>query len=237
MTQTQAQQLLDHIVGQIFGYKNPLTLDQFIEKFTFDISLPQQVTDSTDNTPTWSRSANPSRFMKMQNARNKEIGGASLSTDHLRPARPLNTIEDVMAAWNEINYTVTERIEDSVNVAQSDNIKLSENIYRSQDIRASKNVLFSDGVAGCENIAACQRGADSTFCIRMEDSIQCSNSFSISWSARITNCFFMHDAGDMQDSMFCTNIKGKKFCIANMQYDEAEYKKIRDIVARWILTS
>jgi len=41
----------------------------------------------------------------------------------------------------------------------------------------------------------------------------------------------------MQDSLFCTNIKGKRFCIANMQYDEAEYRQIRDIVARWVLTS
>jgi hypothetical protein len=41
----------------------------------------------------------------------------------------------------------------------------------------------------------------------------------------------------MQDSMFCTNMKGGRFCIANMQFDEAEYRRLRDEVVRWILTS
>jgi len=46
----------------------------------------------------------------------------------------------------------------------------------------------------------------------------------------------MHDTGDMQDSMFCTNLKGKQFCIANMQFEEAEYRQLKDQVVRWILT-
>jgi len=237
MTTTEAQTLLDKIVGQVFGYQNPLTLEQFMQKFTFDIRLPQPVTDSTDGTMTWAQSTNPTRFVKMHNARGLVVGDAGPNTDFLRSARPLNTIEDIMAAWNEINFTTTERYKDSLNVSESDNIYYSENVYRSQDIRKSKNILYSDGVSGCEFVVASQRSGDSTFCIRIEDSGNCTNSFNVSWSGNITNCFFMHDTGDMQDSMFCTNIKGKRFCIANMQYEEAEYKRIREIVARWILTA
>jgi hypothetical protein len=237
MTTREAQQLLDTIIGQIFGYKNPLTLQEFMQKFTFDIRLPQQVSDSIDGSITWSQSTNPTRFVKMENARGLEIGGASEKTDYLRPKRDLNSVEEVLAAWNEINLTTTEKYKDSLNVSESDVIQYSENIYRSQDIRNCKNVLFSDGLGNSEFMAACQRSGDSTFCIRLEDSGECTNSFSVSWSGKITNCFFMHDTGDMEDSMFCTNIKGKRFCIANMQYEEAEYKKIKDQVARWILTA
>ena len=236
MTATEAQKLLDKIVAQVFGYQNPLSLEQFMQKFTFDIRLPQPVTDSTDNSTTWAQSTNPTRFVKLKNARGLELGGASAKTDFLRPKRPLDSIEDILSAWNEINLTTTERYKDSLNVAESDNIYFSENIYRSQDIHKSKNVLFSDGLNGCEFVAAGQRSGNSTFCIRLEDSGNCTNSFNISWSGNITNCFFMHDTGDMQDSMFCTNIKGRRFCIANMQYEEDEYKRIKDIVARWILT-
>jgi hypothetical protein len=221
MTTAAAQKLLDKIVGQIFGYQNPLTLEQFMQKFTFDIRLPQPVIDSTDGTQTWAQSTNPARFVKLKNARSIELGGASAKTDYLRPKRPLNSIEDILAAWNEINLTTTERYKDSLNISESDNIYYSENVYRSQDIHKSKNILFSDGVNGCEFVAAGQRSGNSN----------------ISWSGNITNCFFMHDTGDMQDSMFCTNIKGKRFCIANMQYEEAEYNQIKDIVARWILTN
>ena len=237
MTATAAQQLLDKIIGQVFGYQNPLSLDQFMQKFTFDIRLPQPVTDITDGSTTWAQSTNPTRFVKLKNARGLEMGGASPKTDNLRPKRPLKSIEDIMTAWNEINLTTTERYKDSLNVSESDNIYYSENIYRSQDIHKSKNILFSDGVNGSEFIAAGQRSADSTFCVRIEDSGNCTNSFNISWSGNITNCFFMHDTGDMQDSMFCTNMKGKRFCIANMQYEETEYNQIKDIIVRWILTS
>lgn len=237
MTTTEAQHMLDKIISQIFGYKNPLTLEQFAQKFTFDIRLPQQVTDITDGSITWAQSTNPTRFVKQENARGLELAGASKDTDYLRPARKLTGIEDILSAWNEINLTTTERQVDSLNILESDNIQLSENVYRSQDIRNSKNILFSDGVNNSEYMAASQRSGSSTFCIRLEDSGECTNCFNVSWSGHLTNCFFMHDTGDMEDSMFCTNIKGKRYCIANMQYDEAEYKRIKEIVLRWILTS
>ncbi len=237
MTTTQAQQLLDKVVGQVLGYQNPLSLEQFMQKFTFDIRLPQQVNDSFDTSVTWAQSTNPTRFVKLDNARGLEIAGASAKTDYLRPTRKLEGIQDIMSAWNEINFTTTERYKDSINVSESDNIYYSENIYRSQDIHKSKNVMLSDGVNDSEFIVAGQRSGDSTFCIRIEDSGNCTNCFNVSWSGNLTNCLFMHDTGDMQDSMFCTNIKGKRFCIANMQYEEADYKKLRDMVVRWVLTS
>lgn len=237
MTPEQAQALLDKIIGQVFGYKNPLSLEQFMQKFAFDIRLPQPVTDALDGSQTWAQSTNPTKFVKLENARGLEIAGASEATDYLRPKQQFNSVEDILAAWNEINLTTTERYKDSLNVSESDNIYYSENVYRSQDIRTSKNILFSDGLGGCEFIAGGQRSGDSTFCIRLEDSGECSNCFSVSWCGRLTNCFFMHDAGDMQDSMFCTNIKGKQFCIANMQFEEAEYRRLKDMVVRWILTN
>jgi len=237
MSSAEAQALLDKIIGQVFGYQNPLSLEQFMQKFTFDIRLPQPVIDSIDGSTTWAQSTNPTRFVNLKNARGLEIAGASAKTDYLRPKRPLNSVEDVMAAWNEINLTTTERYKESLNTSESDNIYSSENVYRSQDIHNSKNILFSDGVNGSEFVVAGQRSGDSIFCIRIEDSGNCTNCFNVSWSGNLTNCFFMHDTGDMQDSMFCTNIKGKQFCVANMQYTEAEYNKIKDIVLRWILTA
>lgn len=41
MDKKQAQLILDKIVGQIFGYKNPYDLDSFQSKFAFDIILPK----------------------------------------------------------------------------------------------------------------------------------------------------------------------------------------------------
>ena len=237
MTHNEAQKLLDKIIGQIFGYQDPPTLEQFMNKYTFDNRLPQQVIDSTDGTTTWAQSVNPTRFIKLDNARAAENDAKpGESASYLRPAQPLNNIQDILTAWNEINLTTTERIKDSINCSESDNIYGSENVFRSQDIRQSRNIMFCDGATNCEFMVASQRSGDSTFSIRLDDSGDCTNCFNVSWCGKMTNCLFMHDCGDMQDSMFCTNISGERFCIANMQYSEEEYRKLRDQVVRWILS-
>lgn len=232
MNTEEAKVILDKIVGQVFGYQNPLSLEQFMEKFAFDIRLPQKVYDSTDNTPTWAASTNPTRFMKMENARNNETS----ATEGLYAKQPINNLQELLEKWNSINYTTTERQIDSLNVAESDDIIRSENVFRSSGIQRSKNVLFSEDVHDSEFIACGQRAGSNTFCVRIQDSGECSNSFEVSWSSRITNCLFIHDASDMQDSMFCTNIKGKRFCVANMQFEEAEYMRLRQQVVQWILS-
>jgi hypothetical protein len=170
--------------------------------------------------------------MKMENARNNE----AQSTEGLYAKEPINNLQELLAKWNSINYTTTEREIDSLNVAESDDIIKSENVFRSSGIQRSKNVIFSDEVYDSEFIVGGQRAGSNNFCIRIQDSGECANSFEVSWSTRIVNCMFIHDAADMQDSMFCTNIKGKRFCIANMQFEEAEYMKLREQVVQWILT-
>lgn len=232
MNAQEAKVIIDKIVGQVFGYQNPLSLEKFMQKFAFDVRLPQQVFDSTDNSVTWAQSTNPTKFMTMKNARSTEQDGS----DGIRPARPLQTLHDVLDAWNEINYTTTERQMESLNVAESDSIDNSQNVFRSQDIRRSKNVVFCDGVGDSEFVAASQRSGTIAYGIRVEDSGEVSNSFGVSWSGKVTNSFFIHDCADMQDSMFCTNMRGGRFCIANMQYEEAEYMRIRQDVIRWILS-
>ena len=62
MDATQAKEILDKIIGQIFGYQNPLTLEQAMTKFAFDLRLPQQVYDGTTNESTWASSINPTRL-------------------------------------------------------------------------------------------------------------------------------------------------------------------------------
>jgi hypothetical protein len=227
-----AKEIADKIIGQIFGYQNPFTLEEFMQKFAFDVSLPQQVFDSTDNKPTWAQSTNPTKFITLDNSWEKPEGY------WLKDKRPITSMQDILTAWNEINFTTTERQIDSTNVAESDNVYFFDRIYRSQDISGCRNILFSDSLqAGCEYVAASQRSNSSTFCLRLEDSKECSNSFGVSWSNKIVNSFFIHDAANMQDCMFCSHMNSKQYCIANMQFTKEEYEKIKAMILQWILTS
>jgi hypothetical protein len=227
-----AKQILDKIVGQIFGFQNPYTLEQFSQKYAFDVRLPSQVTDITTGQPTWASSTNSSKFVTMENSRKM-----TEATEGLIPTRQLTDIQSILDAWNQTNFMSTERQIESLNVAESDGITGSENVYRSQDINNSKNVLFTDGGFNNEFMAACQRTNTSNFCIRTDDSRNCSLSFSVVWSNKVTRSMFINDCFDVTDCMFCTNMAGKQYCVANMQYDEAEYKRLHDMVVRWVLTN
>src|SRR5579859_3855527 len=133
-----AKSIIDKIVGQVFGYQNPLTLEQFLAKFAFDIKLPQQVYDATTNLPTWASSTNPAKFIRFGHA--IELPEGSFD----RPKRPINSMEDILSYWSETNIMAAERYLDSLNVAESDDITSSENVYHSQNIQISKNIVFTD---------------------------------------------------------------------------------------------
>ena len=231
MTSIQAQTVIDEIIGHIFGFKNPYTLDQFRQKFAFDVNLPSQVIDATTGQITWAQSSNPNKFIKMDNAYKMFE-----PNDGLQPLQKLTSIEDILGAWSKVNLTASERQIESINVAESDNIYNCENVFACQDSHDSKNIVFCDAANQSEFVAASQRSHTLAYTLRAEDSHSTSNSFAVSWSGNITNSFFIHDCKDISDSMFCSHITNKRFCIANMQYEEAEYMRLRDIVVRWILT-
>lgn len=232
MNATEAKEILDKVVGAVFGYQNPLSLEEAMQKFAFDLNLPQQVYDSTTNEPTWANSVNPSRYMTLENMRAKNS-----ETEWMLPKRQLSSIEDILTAWSETNYTTTDRQIDSLNVAESDSIMNSENVYRSALIRRCKNVLFSRGCVDSEYIVAGSESQTASFSIRVEDSQLVSNSFNVVWSAKVSNSFFIQDCYDVSDCMFCSHIAGKQYCIANIQFTKEEYERLKLEVIKWIFTS
>jgi len=230
MDATKAQTILNKIVKQIFGYDNPLDLEQFKEKFAFDVRLPKAVTDIQDNRVTWTSTTNPEKYTKFENLTVNDT-----ETEGILAKQAIDTIDDVIGFWEKVNVRATERKIDSTNIAESDGVVECVNIYHSQDIGTSSNILFSDGMSDCEFLAASQRCRLSSFCIRLEDSIESSNSFGISCCSKIVRSFMMHSCYDMQDSMFCTGLTGRRYCIANMQFEKDEYLKIKEMVLQWIL--
>lgn len=232
MDKAVAKQALDKIIKQVFGVDNPLTLEQAVKKFTFDIHLPNKVKDYTDGSETWSASASATRFVKMENARNNEAS----PTKGLYASQPIKDLKDILEKWEAINAVTAEFVIDGINVAESDMVEESENVFHSRDIFRSKDIYYSDCIMDSEFIFASQSASHNTFCIRAEDSNRCANSFGVTRSGGLTDCLFMHDCGDMQDSMFCSNISGYRFCIANMQFEEAEYRRLRKQVVEWLLT-
>lgn len=227
-----AQKILDYVVGQVFGYQNPFTLDHAVAKFAFDVRLPQQVYDAQTGEPTWAASMSDNRYLKPSSVE-KQMS----EDDGLRLPRTFGDLNDVVSAWNEINYAMSERQIGSTNILESDGVYHSNYVYRSVDIRKSNNILLSDGVDACENIVAGQTSRTSKDSIRIEDSKHVERSFNVTWSNKITNSMFIRDCYDLDECLFCTHLTGKRFCVANVQLEEAEYRRIKQLVIRWVLTS
>jgi len=232
MDNVVAKRLLDNIVGNIFGYQNPLSLEQAMTKFAFDVRLPQQVYDEIDKQPSWAASMGQQRYITRKNVEKR------LSVNEgMQAKQDLSTIEHILTAWNKINLSMSERQMASKNVAESDGIYSSEGVYRSINIRKSKNILFSDGLESCQSVVAGQTSKSCKDSIRVEDSKHVENSFSVIWSNKITSSMFIQDCYDLYECLFCTHLASRKFCVANIQLEESEYRRVKDLVARWVLSS
>lgn len=224
--------IIDKIFKTVFNKDNPFNLEEILEKFAFDILLPKQVNDSITNEITWADSINSSKFITLSNMEKKDS-----STGWMLEKREINNLQELLDIYNSINLTTTERVYDSINVSKSDTIYRCSNVYRSTDCSDSKNIIYCDSCGNCEYVLASKRTSSSDFCIRVDDSISCSNSYNIICSNKISNSFFIQDCFDLYECMFCAHISSKRYCIANMQFEEDEYYEIKRTIIEWILSS
>lgn len=231
MNDKQSKQVIDEIFMEIFEQKCPLNLEQVLSEFAFDIRLPNKVIDAVDGSETWATSINSNKYITQTNMTKYDN-----YKGWMRPKKEINSIDEILELWNNVNYTTTERIYDSINVSKSDTIYRSENVCRSQDIRDCKNAIYTDGCGDSQYVLACQRSSNLNYCIKVDDSGNCSNSYSIICSSKISNSFFIQDANSLHECMFCSHIANRRFCIANMQFDREEYMAIKKEVIKWIMS-
>ncbi len=230
MKTKEAMLVTNKIFLAIFGEKCSYNLEELLTEFAFDIKLPQKVIDSTTGETTWASSINPTKFITQKNSENFNNGNGWMIKK-----RPISSLEDVLKIWKKVNFTTTERIYNSTNISRSDCIYNSENLYRSNDCRKCKNSLYLDGCGDCEFAIACQRTSSSSFCIRVDDSGNCSNSYNVICSAKVSNSFFIQDCNSLHECMFCSHISNRKYCISNMQFEKEEYFEIKKEIIKWIL--
>ncbi len=232
MDDVEVLKIVNKIFKSVFDRECSFSLDELLEKFAFDINLPKEVRDSTTNEVTWADNIASNSFITLNNMENidKKEGWMKKRED-------IKSLEDIIRIWKNINLTTTERVFDSLNVSKSDTIYSSENVYRSTDLNLCKNAVYSDSCVNSEYILASKRSTNCSFCIRTDDSKDCSNSYSVICSNKVSNSLFIQDAFNLYECMFCAHIANKRFCIANMQFEENEYYELKKIIIDWILSS
>ena len=222
MNDKLALEIINKIFSSVFDKNNSFSLEELLEKYAFDIKLPKQVNDSITNELTWADSINSGKFITNKNMEIKDN-----KDGWMLPKREINNLQELIDIWNSINLTTTERVYDSINVCKSDTIYRSENVYRCTDCSESKNIIYCDSCSNCNYTLASSRSSNCDFCIRTDDSKDCSNSYNVICSNKVKNSLFIQDCFDLYECMFCSHISTKKYCIANMQFEEEEYYEIK----------
>lgn len=232
MKEQETLKIVNEIFKIIFETENKFSLEEILEKYAFDIKLPKEVRDSTTNEITWADSINSTSFITLENMEEKDK-----TTGWMLPKQNITSLEEIINIWQKINYTTTERVYDSLNVSKSDTIYRCQNVYHSTDCFDCKNIIYCDSCNNCEYTIASQRSGTCSYCIKVDDSKDCSNSFNVIYCNKVSNSFFIQDCFNLYECMFCSHIANKRYCIANMQFEEQEYYAIKKAIINWILNS
>lgn len=230
MNDQKARQISDYIFKEVFQRDNNYSLEQIRKKFAFDTPLPSQVNCALSGVKAWSFSEESKKV-----ASQRAVADSFKKDEWMRKRKPLISIEDILKAWKEINYITGEKYINSKEVSESDGIYNSLSIYRSVSIFDSKNIVFSYKIFDSNYMLACRDSSSCTLGIRVKESIYCSSCFEASWSNKVSKSMFIHDCFDLYECLFCSHLRSKKYCIANMQFEKEEYFKIKKLVIDWIL--
>lgn len=232
MNESYTLEIINKIFINVFEKNNTFSLEQILNKFAYDIDIPRKVTDYLTKETTWTDSIDINKkFITNKNMQEKDI-----REGWMQEKREITNLEDLINIWQEINLTTTERVYDSVNVTESDTIYRCENVYQSSDCSDSKNIIYCESCGKSNYLLASKRSGTCSFSIRIDDSKECSNSYNVICSNKISNSIFIQDCSSLYECMFCSHISNKKYCIANMQFEEDEYFYIKKEIVNWLLS-
>lgn len=228
------KEIIDYIFNDIFSCNNPLSLEETKGLFANDILLPEVTTCALSGKDTW--------ILKYENETLEKIASQESIADEfnkhewMKSRVPINSIEEILKYWREIDYKIAEKVIYSENVLNSDSIFNSSHIYNSVSIFDSKNIIYSYKISN-SNYLLCSRDSDScTLGFRFKENLFCSSGFEVSYSNKVAKSMFIHDCYDLYECLFCSHIRSKKYCIANMQFEKEEYFRIKKLVIEWLIS-
>jgi hypothetical protein len=217
------QDLFEVIWNQVFTDVSMLSIEDFKKNFIDDILLPERFKCELSGEVVWSSPEyGYKRFISKAEANKR-----TEKDNFMEVSEKISSLDDVLGMVKDVALFKGERDMNSSSVEESDDIYSSDMVYNSTHIYSSQKVLWCNNVIQSEYVVASKGSKNTSFSIRVIDSGSVSNSFDISFCANASNSYFCHNCFDIRDCMFCFHLTSKRFCIANRQYDEAEYFKIK----------
>lgn len=228
MDTKEAKKIVDYVFMDVFGVENPLSLDEAREVFAYDIPLPEKVKAYGGDDYTWGIFDRNDRVVPFTHLLEK-----SGKTDFMQPKKSLGSMSELLKEWDKLNYHVGGRYLDSKDILESDGIYESSNIYRSSLQFGCQNIVYCYQNANSKYLVASRDNGASTFGIRFNQNKYCSSGYDVIWSGKVSKSMYIRDSVDLYECLFCSQLRSKKYCIANMQFEKEEYFKIKKMVCEW----
>jgi hypothetical protein len=228
MDTKEAKKIVDYVFNDVFGVENPLSLEEARKVFAYDIPLPEKVKSMASDNYTWGIFGKDEHIISFA-----ELLEKNGKTDFMLPKKKLGSIEDILKEWEKLDYHVGGRYLDSKEVMESDGIYESSSIYRSTLQFGCQNIVYGYMNSNSKYLVASRDNGASTSGIRFNQNKYCATGYDVIWSSKVSKSMYIRDSVDLYECMFCTSLRSKKYCIANMQFEKDEYLKIKGMVTKW----
>jgi len=217
------KELYEVIWKQVFAEVGVIEAEKTKVLWTKDIILPTENKCEVSGEPVWlSPEYGYKRFMTETESMKR-----TNEDNFMEPKSEMKNLSDVIEKVKKVAMFKGSRMVNSSVVEESDDVYSSNIVYNSAHIYSSQKIIWGHNLVQSEYLMASKGSKNCTFSIRCFDSVNVSNSFDVSFCANTSNSMFCHDCFDVRDCLFCFHLASKRFCIANVQYEEAEYNELK----------
>ena len=110
----------------------------------------------------------------------------------------------------------------------------SVDCYRGALYILSKLCAFCFSPRSCDHSFGCREGRHNSFCINSHYSTRVTRCFELDACNNCTGCYFCHNCENVYDSMFCFNVKNKRYAIGNVEVGRERFLGAKKILLDWV---
>lgn len=141
---------------------------------------------------------------------------------------------------NELFFSQFKKLQEKIphphqNGANNTNCEYCDDVWNSKDCYLSRSMEYCEDLLYSYRNLKIKNSIDTVICFSSEklfSSLNCINCYKLFYSRNSKDCidsFFLFDCRNCQDCFMCWNLRGKNYCIENVQYTKEEYKeKLKD---------
>ncbi|MGV8176239.1 MAG: hypothetical protein ACP5NX_00355 [Candidatus Bilamarchaeaceae archaeon] len=143
--------------------------------------------------------------------------------------RELGSIGNIKDSLGKIAFFKTELVlGTNRNIIDCPTFNQSVNCYRGALFSESENCSFSFWPRNSKYMFGCEVAFSSNFCINSRYSANLSRCLEVDGSSSCADLYYSHNCENVNDSMFCFNVKNLRYAVGNGALSPLDYKKVKE---------